>query len=375
MKIAFFIDSLPPSTDGVAHTYVHLLRTLQNRNIDFVIYSQFKPDSGYDWHLRVNKVFSFPFLLYSDYRIGIPYKRLVFRHLDRFKPDLIHASSPTLLGNLGSEYARKKNIPAVAGYHTDFVSYFKYYGFELAENLGWQFLRWFYNKFQKTYAPGMSTLLELEEKGFRNIHLWQRGIDLQRFNPVRRSEKFRRMIGSENLPVLLFVGRLVKEKDLADLVEMNDILKSNKEKFRLLIVGDGPMRPELKKRLPEAVFTGFLHGDDLSAAYASSDIFVFPSTTETFGNVILEANASGLPAVGVKKGGVQDLIIDGKTGYLAKPNQPRDLADKVMILLDNLKILEALRENALNHVKNFSWDAINGKLIESYRETIEHCRS
>lgn len=308
MKIAFFADSLPPSTDGVAHTFTKLAETLHKNNYDYRFFSPFAPEAGFPWLDKVEKVPSIPLFLYPHYRISLPALKAIERNLEQFRPDIVHSSSPTLLGKIGITYAEKHNIPAVSSYHTHFVSYFKYYKAKVAENLGWSYLKWFYNQFDRIYVPSNSAMEQLTNQGFENLDIWQRGIDTNHFSPRQRNINLRKQIAPQGQPILLFVGRLVKEKDLDDLVELDLILKKNNQSFKLVIVGDGPMRLELEQNLPDAVFTGILSGKKLAEMFASADIFTFPSTTETFGNVILEAASSGLPVVGVNKGGVQDII-------------------------------------------------------------------
>ena len=375
MKVVYFTESLPPQTDGVARTLVNLIRTLESQQVDFRFISPFKPDNSFPWSEKVYKVISVPFILYRDYRLSLPVlDRLELEDvLDSFAPDIIHTVSPTALGIMGLNYAISNNIPAVSSYHTHFVSYFKYYGLSLVENVGWNYLRWFYNQFNRIYAPSKSAADELREKGIENIDLWQRGIDITKFSPEYRSEALRHSFGiSKDDCILLFVGRLVKEKDLDDLVAMDKILKKMNLHYRLVLVGDGPMREELEEELPEAHFTGYLHNEDLSQLFASSDIFVFPSTTETFGNVILEAYASGVPVVTVDKGGVADLIKHGETGFVAKSNDPADFARYVQAMITHPEMRKSLGIQAKEYSKEFNWEHINTRLISSYQEIIEN---
>ncbi|HEM49351.1 MAG TPA: glycosyltransferase family 1 protein, partial [Caldithrix sp.] len=292
MKVAYFADSLPPSTDGVARTFTQLVNTLHEERLEYHFFSPFKPNEQYFWKNNVDQVFSVPLFLYNHYRIGLPASHRIYDQLDSFKPDIIHVTSPTPLGQLGLKYAQKRGIPVVSSYHTHFVSYFKYYGLQKLEPIGWQILKKFYNQFDCVYVPSPSTAEELEIRGFENIELWQRGIDLSSFSSQKLNQELKMNISPDQKPILLFVGRLVQEKDLDDLVKVDRILKSRSKDFKIVITGDGPMRSQLETQLPDAKFTGWLHGQQLSEIFASSDIFVFPSTTETFGNVILEAYAS-----------------------------------------------------------------------------------
>jgi glycosyltransferase involved in cell wall biosynthesis len=370
MKIAYFTESLPPKKDGVARTLGKLADTLQAENIEFKFFSPFKPNLETNWSDRVVQVSSIPFWLYPEYRVGIPDRSNLFRILNEFKPDIIHSVSPTPLGLYGADYAVRKHIPAVSSYHTHFVSYFKYYRLRALEKAGWNYLKWFYNKFKRIYVPSRSAVTELQQQGFQNLELWQRGIDLQNFSPRFRDEALRRQIREGDEPILLFVGRLVKEKDLDDLVETNRILQAQNYQYKIVIVGDGPMKPRLEQDLPNAHFTGFLQGKELSTWFASSDIFVFPSTTETFGNVILEAYSSGLPVIGVDQGGVTDIIQHQHTGFIARANAPADFARKIKTLLDNVALRRQFSQNALGYAKNFSWSQINLRLIRDYESII-----
>jgi glycosyltransferase involved in cell wall biosynthesis len=370
MKIAYFTESLPPKIDGVARTLTQLGNSLYSKKIDFRFYSPFKPGKEIPWAEKVVEVSSLPFILYPECRVGLSLQRPIFASLDDFQPDLIHASCPTPMGFVAFNYAAENKIPAVSSYHTNFATYFRYYGFRRVEHWGWNYLKWFYNKFLKIYVPSKNTAQELENKGFQNIELWERGIHLNRYSPEFRCPKIRKRYSPNDKPILLYVGRLVKEKDLEDLVAMNQILKNRGRDFEMVFVGDGPMKAELQELLPDAHFTGYMEGEKLATLYASADIFVFPSTTETFGNVILEAFASGLPVITVNKGGVVDLIRVEENGFIARANDPKDLSEKVDILLMNPTLRHFQAISARNLVQYYSWEAINNRLINSYEELL-----
>ena len=371
MRVAYFTESLPPSTDGVAKTMTQLCHSLVSEGIDFRFFSPFKPDYDIPWKQQVTRVPSIPFPLYPEYRIGIPGTLSINSALDRFRPDIVHAASPTPLGFLSLNYARRRGIPAVSSYHTHFVSYFRYYGFGNFEQFGWTFLKHFYNKFSRIYAPSGSTVRDLERRGFNNVELWQRGINLSRFSPGFRNHDLRRQAGArENDLVLLFVGRMVKEKDIEDLVRVHRILEKEQRNFKMVFVGGGPLLSQTRKELPNAWFTGYQYGDDLASWYASADIFTFPSTTETFGNVVLEAYASGLPVVGSNKGGVADLVEDGRTGFIARANDPEHFALQLGRIMDNPELRARMGQQARISVRQNSWASVNERLFNSYRETI-----
>ena len=371
MKVVYFTESLPPNTDGVQRTLCYLVETLESEKVDYKFYSPFKPDKNIEWTNKVRKILSVPLILYKDYRVGIPYFSGLKSELDKFKPDIIHITSPTLLGNYGLSYAKKRDIKAVSSYHTHFISYITYYGFpKKLENIAWGYFKWFYNQFDCIYAPSPSAVKELDNHGISRVELWQRGVELSRFSPKHRNDQLRKYLGAEDKSILLFVGRLVKEKDLDDLIKANDLLKQRGNDFKLVLVGDGPMREELEEKLPDALFAGYRHKKELSEFYASADVFVFPSTTETFGNVVLEAFASGLPAVVVNKGGVADIVNDKKDGFIAEPNNPTDFADKIEFLLNSENELIKMGYQAQITAKNYRWDYINRNLLKSYENLI-----
>ena len=295
--------SLPPLTDGVARTFTRLAETLNHRNIDFRIISPSLPLEVEPWRGRVTQVPSIPLFVYRYYRVGLPPIVKLEKTLNEFKPDLIHVSAPTPISIYGQNYASRHNLPSVVGYHTHFVDYFPYYGLGWASSLGWSFMKWFHNRSQATFAPTPGAVSTLIEKGFNGVELWPRGIDRHKFSPSHRDENWRNLHGLGKDPLFLFVGRLVAEKNLAELTQAAILLRQKGYRFKLGFAGDGPYGKILKEAFPNDLFFGFIQDEELSKIYASSDLFIFPSTTETFGNVILEAFASGLVVVGAKKGG------------------------------------------------------------------------
>jgi glycosyltransferase involved in cell wall biosynthesis len=309
---------------------------------------------------------SLPFPAYDYYRFALPFLHGLDADLDRFGPDLIHAVNPTLLGLWALGYADRRGIPVVSSFHTDFIAYFRYYGIGLLEEVGWRYLVWFYNRCDATYAPSATTVATLQGRGIRRVELWERGIDRHRFSPQHRDERLRRAVSPEGDPILLYVGRLVREKDLADLAAAAEVLAERRQRFRLVLVGSGPMEAELRARLPAAHFAGYQQGEALSRWYASADLFVFPSTTETFGNVLLEACASGLPVVAAARGGVQDLVRRGRNGFLVAPHDIEGLANAVECVIRNPAYAAELRLGALATAARYDWAAVNGRLLDSY---------
>ncbi len=371
MRILYFTESLFPLVDGVSMTLGRLFDTLEARGIDFRVYSPFVPDGTVSWSRRVRRAASVAFPLYAAYRVSLPWQRGLAAELDRYGPDLVHVASPTPLAARALHWAERRGVPAVATFHTHFVAYFRYYGVGRLERLGWYLLRRFYRRCAAVYAPAPGIVEELRGQGIRPVELWSRGVDAARFSPRWRDAALRAGLGAtEDVPLLLFVSRLVKEKDLADLVATERRLRDRGCPHRLALVGDGPLRGRLERALPDARFAGHQSGEALSRWYASGDVFVFPSTTETFANVVLEAQASGLPAVVVDRGGPQGVIRPGETGLVARANDPADLADGVERLLRDRELRRRMGRAARARAEGRHWDDVNARLLESYARVV-----
>lgn len=370
MRIAYFTETVPPITDGVTLTLSHLVETLTEQGVEFRCISAVRPDPGLEWRSRVHKVPAVPFPPYAYYKVALPLPRTLDRRLDEFAPDLVHVVNPTFLGNYGINYARRRGLPVVGSFHTHFVSYLAFYGLGGFEEIGWRILRWFYNRCAVTYAPSPTTRDELRSRGFERVALWGRGVDPRRFSPAHRSGILRRALGAESAPLVLFVGRMVREKNLDDLVEAVHLLERRGTRFKLMMVGDGPMRRELEARLPGAYFAGKVEGDALARLYASADVFLFPSSTETFGNVVLEAFASGLPVVAVASGGVRDLVQPGVNGLLAPARSPGTLADCLYQLLRDPSEARRLSAGALAMAREYRWSEVQRRLVDSYAHVV-----
>ena len=372
MKIAYFSESLLPHVDGVSRTLAQLFGFLERAGVDFRVFSPFVPPPEISWANRVHEVRYIHVPWHPEYRVTVPVGHKISARLDEYGPDLIHVVSPTPVAVRAQKYGQRHGIPIVGSFHTHFVSYFRFYGLRRIEWFGWRLMRSFYARCEVVYAPSEGIIQELAAHGIHNTELWSRGIDLGRFSPRWRDPELRARVGADDdTPVLLMVSRLVKEKDLADLVEADRILRARGSRHRLVLVGDGPMRAELERELPDAFFAGHQTGDDLARWYASGDVFVFPSTTETFGNVILEAQASGLPAVVVDRGGPPDLVAPGETGLIARANDPADFAAKVELLATDVDARRRMGCRAREAAAARDWNAINSRLLESYRRVVE----
>lgn len=370
MRVAYFSDSLPPIADGVSRTLCRLVETLLEEHVPFRFFSAVRPGPEWSWSDRVHQVAAVPFPPYPDYKVALPFAGALDPLVTAFRPDLIHVVSPTLLGLYGLDVAKRRGIPVVGSFHTDFVSYLPFYRLAALEDHGWRYLRWFYNRCRVTFAPSEDTRSLLRHHGLRRVDVWERGIDPRAFSPAFRSEELRHEIGAAECPVLLYVGRLVREKNLGDLAAADARLRAAGDRYKLVLVGDGPMAAELRTLLPEAHFAGFQQGEALARWYASADVFVFPSTTETFGNVILEAFASGLPVVAADKGGARDLIRAGENGLLARPGDAEHLAAQIHALLARPSLLTQLGCGAVVSAARYQWPVVNRRLLDGYRRVL-----
>ena len=300
------------------------------------------------------------FPLYPELLITMPGYHKIEKILNEFRPDMVHLATEFSLGWQGMKYALRHDLPLTSTYHTNFVQYLRYYGMPFLERPGWRYLRWFHNRCLVNFSPSVSTLRLLEEHGIPNLRHCPHGIDSELFNPLYRSEELRSryVSGSEGI-ILLYVGRIAPEKDLEVLMEAAGLLNRRGLEYKLLMVGDGPSRHKLEElNIENILFLGYQRGQELYDLYASADIFVFPSVTETFGNVVLEAMASGLPVVAALAGGVEDNLLPGQNGLAFKPGDAFDMAGQIELLMTRAEMRRTLARGALEHARSRSWDEI-----------------
>jgi glycosyltransferase involved in cell wall biosynthesis len=243
---------------------------------------------------------------------------------------------------------------------------------EFLSTMLWNYLRWFHSSLQKTFVPSYETLKQLKRKGFRDLHIWSRGVDCTLYHPHYEEQAIRQKYNIQAKHILSYVGRLAPEKDIETLVK---IIKRGNEKYRdsvhWLLVGDGPLADELKEELRGNVtFTGYLKGEELAHVYASSHTMIFPSPTETFGNVVLESLACGTPVIGANAGGVKHIIINTKTGYLCEPKQVQQFAAAIDNLLNDPIKHKQMSLFAREYALSQSWDQIFENLLSHYESVI-----
>lgn len=279
----------------------------------------------------------------------------------------MHIHTPCPLGRAAVRYAETNNIPFTFTFHTHFPAYLKHYGVGFLEGLIWKYLHRLKRNAKGIIVPSRSVFEELHNRGFKNLNHIPHGVSTGEFSPQHKDINWKKSVGAEGKIAVLFVSRLVEEKNLRALREMPKFLK-HVDKIKLIIVGDGPARKSLEKQLPQAHFAGYLTGKDLLTAYASSDIFIFPSMTETFGNVTAEALASGLPSICANKGGACELISEGQNGYLVDGAKPEQFAEKIDLLVENPELVKKMSAHALTTCENYKWQKTVDRYEKLYQE-------
>lgn len=318
---------------------------------------------------------SIPVPLRSEYRIPLglgPVKP----DLDAFRPNLIHVSSPELLGHSAVRYARHRNLPVLASVHTRFDTYFRYYGLGFVEPALTGLMRRFYRKCDAIVAPSESFADVLRREGMNHdIGIWSRGIDRHVFNPNRRSLEWRRSLGiADDDFTIAFFGRIVLEKGIDVFADVSRELTGRGIAHRVLVIGDGPARETFTASVPDAIFAGHQAGTDLGRAIASADLLLQPSVTETFGNVTSEAMACALPVVGANATGTSSLVTDGLTGALVSPRDIGAYADAIARYITDRAAARAAGMAGAKIADGYTWDAVNGELATKYIEVVERHR-
>lgn len=371
IKIAYFAGSMKPGQDGVTRVLFKLVDWLNETHIDNIFISSLIPEP----EERVTKFYivpSFPVPFYKEYKFAYPGYKKFESAMKEFKPDVIHINSPCSLGLAAIKYAKKNNIPIIATYHTHFPSYAKYYNIKQLEFISWNYLRRFYNKCDRVLVPSITIMNELKSNGFKTTEYLPHGIDLNIFSPSYKSLSWKEELNIQDKKILLFVGRLVWEKDLRTLSEIYDQVTGLRDDVVFVLVGDGPIRKDLEKLMPEALFLGYKSGEELSTIYASSDLFVFPSTTETFGNVVLEAMASGTVPICSDQGGASSSIKNNHNGIICKSCDSFDFSKRILNLINNQTELQRISENCIDYASSQSWNNIFSIQYQHYLDVIKH---
>lgn len=367
MKIAIFTDTFFPEINGVARTLKRFTEYLESQNISYKIFAP-DPDSNEYVSSHIHRFKSLSLFLYPECRLAFPNILRIKSELEQFSPDVIHVATPFTVGLSGVYFSKKLNIPLVGSYHTDFNDYLQFYDLQFLSKLLWKYLRWFHSPCKKLFVPSRDTLEKLKRRGFTDLEIWPRGVDCELYNPFYDEASVRKRYTISNKYILTYAGRLAPEKDLDTLMEIANSFPSEISKqVHWLIAGDGPLRESLQQKSPSNMtFTGYLQGERLAEVYSASDLFIFPSPTETFGNVVLEALASGTPVIAANSGGVTNIIKSGVTGYLCEAGNAAEFNNRIIQLLadDQMRIQMALQ--ARKYALTQKWDQIFDSLISHY---------
>lgn len=372
MRIALATGNYHHVPDGVALTLNRLVAYLLDNGHEVLVFAPEVPDPPIKHVGRMVAVPSFPMPGRNEYRITWGLGPAGYDAIREFKPDLIHLATPDMAAVQLIFWAKTRNIPVVASYHTHFTSYMGYYRLEWTVPLIWALFRWFYGSTRAVYVPSQSMADVLEGYGIdKNIQIWARGVETDLYSPEKRNLAWRRVLGVADTDVLItFVSRLVWEKDLESVIQTFTRLHSDCPRVKTMIIGDGPAMHDLRSALPQTVFAGYLSGEDLAQGYASSDVFLFPSTTETFGNVTLEALACGLPAVVANASGNRSLVTNNRNGFLIPPYDVTEYVRLIKLLVNDDAKRADMSRQARTFAMGFTWETINGGLLSSYEDVV-----
>ncbi len=373
MRIAFFTETFLPKVDGIVTRLTKTVQHLVEAGEEVIV---FCPEGCPETYMgaKVVGVAAMPLPLYPELKLGLP-GPAVSEALEEFNPDLIHVVNPAVLGLGGIWLAKTNNIPLIASYHTHLPKYLEHYGMGMLEPLLWELLKAAHNQAVLNLCTSTAMVKELSEKGIQNTALWQRGVDTESFRPELRNDNMRKkLLGqySDEGSLLIYVGRLSAEKQIERIKPVLEALPET----RLALVGDGPYRQQLEKIFNNTAtnFIGYLSGKDLASAYASGDAFLFPSSTETLGLVLLEAMAAGCPVIGANRGGIPDIITDGQNGCLYNPDGENDgavsLIEATKKILINQIDRQTMRKCAREEAEKWGWKAATEQLRKYYVDVL-----
>jgi len=365
LRLAVFTDTALPQLNGVSHTLDRLLHGVRARGGAVRLFTTTDPDSADE--ADVVRYASVPFPTYPQVRFAAPRARTAAAELRRWGATLVHVATPFGLGVAGRRAARALGVPLVTSYHTSLHTYATYCRLHAFTEAGWAYLRWFHNGGLRTYCPTHAVERELSGRGLRGTAVWGRGVDVQRFNPGRRSDELRTRLGAGHGRLLVaYVGRLASEKGLdVALAAMRRLHAAAPDRFAFAFAGDGPYSDRCRRLAPPgSVFTGQLVGDALGAFYASADVFVFPSAIDTFGNVLLEAMASGLTVVAADTGPTREVLAGG--GITFPVGDDGALAAALLALAADPARRRAVAAAGLAVAHRRTWSRVFDELVADY---------
>ena len=335
MRIALVSDTYRPQVNGVTTVVSRMVQVLRAFNHEVVVVAPRYPRAEKTVEPGELRIPSAPFPPYPAIRLSVPKFRTVARFLDAFAPDVVHVATEGPLGLTGRHYATKHHIPLVTSFHTNFPQYVRHYGAGMAESLVWKWLRWFHRPAVLTQTPGEAVRDELARRGIGQPVVWGRGVDTKHFHPGRRSAGWRRWLaGGDDTAIVLHVGRLAPEKNIDVLAHSWQAAHERLgQRATFVLAGEGPETRRLLTGLPWVRQLGFLDRDKLADVYASADICVLPSRTETCGLVALEAMASGLAVIAADAGGFRESIDHARNGVLVAPDDVTGFAAEMVSLV------------------------------------------
>ncbi len=362
LRIAVVTETWPPEVNGVAMTLAKLVQGLSHRNHDVQLIRprQTKTDSPMNaTSLEEVLMRGMPIPRYPELKLGLPSKKTLVKTWTLRRPDVVHIATEGPLGWSALQATKVLKLPVTSDFRTNFHSYSKHYG------VGWlrkpivAYLRKFHNATACTMVPTKELMRTLSENGFANLKVVSRGVDTKLFNISKRDTSLRSSWGAtDNTKVLISVGRMAPEKNLDQVLKTYEALKVTGQAFKLVMVGDGPLKEQFQKRYPEIIFPGMLSQTNLAAYYASSDLFIFPSQTETFGNVTLEALASGIPVLAFDCAAARDWVQTGVNGWLVAENNPEGFAAQAVSIFKSKDLLDQITQSTRQQVVHLDWDQI-----------------
>ena len=362
LRIAVVTETWPPEVNGVAMTLAKLVQGLSHRNHDLQLIRprQTKSESPLnDASLEEVLMRGMPIPRYPELKLGLPSKKTLVKTWTLRRPDVVHIATEGPLGWSALQAAKVLKLPVTSDFRTNFQSYSKHYG------VGWlrkpivAYLRKFHNATACTMVPTRELMRTLSENGFANLKVVSRGVDTKLFNISKRDTSLRSSWGAtDNTKVLISVGRMAPEKNLDQVLKTYEALKVTGQAFKLVMVGDGPLKEQFQNRYPEIIFPGMLSQSNLAAYYASSDLFIFPSQTETFGNVTLEALASGIPVLAFDCAAARDWVQTGINGWLVAENNPEGFAAQAVNVFSSKDLLGQITLSTRQQVVHLDWDQI-----------------
>ena len=371
MKLTIVTETFPPEINGVAMTFGHIARELGRRGHQVTVCHPRRDDlSNGTAHPEFAAVPmpGLPIPGYPLLRFGLPAGGTLRRRWRSDRPDLVHVVTEGPLGSSAVSAARELGVPVTSSFHTNFHAYTRHYGFAPFHRatLGW--LRRVHNRTLRTFAPTAELCAELAELGFTGLGVLSRGVDTVQFTPEKHSTALRATWGAGPAdPVVLHAGRMAAEKNYPLLFRAFAAMRAANPRCRFVVVGDGPLRPRLMRAHPDCLFTGFIPREELAKHYASADIYLHASLTETFGNVLTEAMASGLATAGFDYAAAQIFIKDGQTGLVVPTDRPEALVDAAVRLATEPALRQRLGAQAREAVESQSWE----KVIEQFETDLE----